>query len=129
MRELIEYAERKEVPAGFYLIRQNDPPHSLYYLESGSATVNLEDASGQSVRLRTLGPGTIIGELGLYLREPSTASVVTESQSVFYKITVDALQRMEKDDPHLAAAFHRFIIRQMGQRLIYTNLSLKAHLD
>ncbi len=129
VRELMEYAERKEVPAGFYLIRQNDPPHSLYYLESGRATVNLEDASGQTVRLRTLGPGTIIGELGLYLREPSTASVVTEAQSVFYKITVEALQRMEKEGPHLAAAFHRFIIRQMGERLIYTNLSLKAHLD
>jgi sulfate permease, SulP family len=129
IRELMEYAERKEVPAGFYLIRQNDPPHSLYYLESGRATVNLEDASGQGVRLRTLGPGTIIGELGLYLREPSTASVVTETQSVFYKITVDELQRMEKEDPHLASAFHRFIIRQMGERLIYTNLSLKAHLD
>lgn len=129
VRNLIGYAERREVPAGFCVIRQNDPPHSLYYLESGRATVNLEDASGQTVRLRTISPGTIIGELGLYLREPSTASVVTEAQSVFYKITVEALTRMEREEPHIAAVFHRFIIQQMGERLMYTNLSLKAHLD
>ncbi len=129
VRDLMGYAERKEVPAGFFLIRQNDPPHSLYYLESGRATVNLEDRSGQTVRLRTIGPGTIIGELGLYLREPSTASVVTQAQSVFYKVTVEALNKMEEENPHIAAAFHRFIIQRMGERLIYTNLSLKAHLD
>ncbi|MHB8111686.1 MAG: SulP family inorganic anion transporter [Syntrophorhabdaceae bacterium] len=125
----MKYTERKEVPGGFCLIRQNDPPHSLYYLESGRATVNLEDASGQSVRLRTLNPGTVIGELGLYLRQPSTASVITETPSVFYRITVDAMQRMERDEPHIAAVFHRFIVRRLGERLMYTNRSLTALLN
>lgn len=129
VRDFMGYTERKEVPAGFYLIRQNDPPHSLYYLESGRATVNIEDDRGQPVRLRTISPGTIIGELGLYLREVSTASVVTQTESVFYKITAQELERMEKDDPQIAAVFHRFIIQRMGEKLIYTNLSLKAHLD
>jgi SulP family sulfate permease len=125
----MDYLERREVPEGFYLIRQNDPPHSLYYLESGRATVNLENESGQRVRLRTLGPGTVIGELGLYLRQPSTASVVTETESVFYRLTAEAMERMEQRDPDIAAAFHRFIVHRLGERLIYTNRSLEALLD
>lgn len=125
----MDYLERREAPRGFYLIRQNDPPHSLYYLESGRATVDLENESGQSVRLRTLEPGTVIGELGLYLREPSTASVVTETESVFYRLSAEAMERMERQDPDIAAAFHRFIVRRLGERLIYTNRSLKALLD
>lgn len=123
------YLERREVPDGYYMIRQNDPPHSLYYLESGQVTVNLENASGQTVRLRTLGPGTVIGELGLFLRLPSTASVVTERPSVFYRLTVESLQRMEEREPHVAAAFHRFIIHRLGERLIDTNRSLEALVD
>ncbi len=125
----MSYLERREVPEGFYLMRQNDPPHSLYYLESGRATVNLENGSGQRVRLRTLGPGTVIGELGLYLRQPSTASVVTEMESVFYRLTAEALERIEQQDPDVAAAFHRFIVHRLGEKLIYTNRSLKALLD
>ncbi|OPY00449.1 MAG: putative sulfate transporter [Syntrophorhabdus sp. PtaB.Bin047] len=125
----IDYLERREVPAGFYLIRQGDPPHSLYYLESGRATVDFENESGQRVRLRTLRPGTVIGELGLYLRGPSTASVVTETTSVFCRFTSEAMERMERQDPEMAAAFHRFIVRRLGERLIHTNRSLKALLD
>ncbi len=129
MGNFMSYLERREVPEGFYLIRQNDPPHSLYYLESGQVTVNLENESGQTVRLRTLGPGTVIGELGLYLRLPSTASVVTQRQSVFYRLTAEAMQQMEEKEPDIAAAFHRFIVRRLGERLIYTNQSLEALLD
>jgi len=129
LKGFMGYLERREVPADFYLIRQGDPPHSLYYLESGRATVDLENESGQRVRLRTLRPGTVIGELGLYLREPSTASVVTETTSVFYRFTAETMETMERQDPQMAAAFHRFIVRRLGERLIYTNRSLKALLD
>ncbi len=125
----MNYLERREVPEGYYMIRQNDPPHSLYYIESGRVTVNLENEYGQTIRLRTLGPGTVIGELGLYLRLPSTASVVTERQSVFYRLTAESLRRMEEDEPDIAAAFHRFIVHRMGERLIYANRSLEALLD
>lgn len=129
MDNFMGYLERQEVPEGFYLIHQNDPPHSLYYIESGQVTVNLENESGQTIRLRTLGPGTVIGELGLYLRLPSIASVVTERPSVFYKLTAEALKRMEEDRPDIAAAFHRFIMHRLGERLVYTNRSLEALLD
>ncbi|MCX5806216.1 MAG: SulP family inorganic anion transporter [Proteobacteria bacterium] len=125
----LHYLERQEVPEGYYLIKQGDPPHSLYYLESGQVTVTLRNEYGQTVRLRTMGPGTVVGELGLYLSLPSTASVVTIKQSVFFKLTVEALRSMEEKEPELAAAFHRFIIHRMGERLAYTNQLLQVLMD
>jgi len=124
-----KYLERRVVPEGYYLIHQGDPPHSLYFLESGQVTVQLQNETGQSVRLRTSGPGTVLGELGFYLRTPSTASVMTEKESTFYRMTVDALKEMEKQNPEIAAAFYKFMVHRLGQKLIYTNRSLQALMD
>jgi sulfate permease, SulP family len=126
---LLNYLERKEVQGGYYLIHQGDPPHSLYYLEAGQVTVKLQNEYGQVVRLRTLGPGTVVGELGLYLRTPSTASVVTDKQSVLYRLTAEALRQIEEKDPDIASAFHRFIVRRLGERLVYTDRLLQALMD
>ena len=129
MMRFKQYLEKRQVPMGYYLIHQDDPPHSLYFLESGKVTVQMRNEQGQIVRLRTGGPGTVVGELGLYLRSPSTASVITEQQSVFYRLTADALTRMEEKDLEIAAAFHKFMVHRLGQRLIYTNRSLQALMD
>ncbi|MBN1545753.1 MAG: cyclic nucleotide-binding domain-containing protein, partial [Syntrophaceae bacterium] len=123
------YLEKRQVPMGSYLIHQGDPPHSLYFLESGKVTVQIKNEQDHIVRLRTGGPGTVVGELGLYLRSPSTATVITEQESVFYRLTVDALTRMEENDLEIAAAFHKFMVHRLGQRLIYTNRSLQALMD
>jgi len=129
MARLKQYLEKKQVPPGHCLIHQNDPPHSLYFLESGRITVQMQNEAGQVVRLRTGGPGTVVGELGLYLRSPSTASVITEQESVFYRLTAEALTHMEETDLEIAAAFHKFMVHRLGQRLIYTNRSLQALMD
>ena len=125
----MQHLEQRRVPAGYYLIHQGDPPHSLYFLESGQITVRLQNEHGQTVRLRTGGPGTVVGELGLYLRSPSMASVMTEKESVFYRLSVDALKQIEETYPEIAAAFHKFMVHRLSERLIYTNRSLQALMD
>ena len=124
----MKYLERREAPEGHTLMHQGDPPHSLYFLESGQVTVQLE-GKGERVRLRTMGPGTVVGELGLYLKLPSTASVVTDKPSVLYRLTAKALEELEQNEPEVASAFHRFIIHCLGERLMHTNESLRALMD
>jgi len=123
------YLERKKAPGGHTLIQQGDPPHSLYFLESGQVTVQLRNEYSQSIRLRTMGPGTVVGELGLYLRTNSAASVITERESVFYRLTAEALKNIEEKEPEIAAAFHKYMAQRLGRRLLYTNQSLQAMMD
>jgi sulfate permease, SulP family len=120
---------RQDVGAGYFLMRQGDPPQALYFIESGRVTALLEGEEGRNIRLRTMGAGTVVGELGMYLGLSATASVVTEEASTIYRLSAEALEEMEEKDPAVATAFHKFVIHLMGERLANTNRSLQALLD
>ena len=124
--ELLKYFEQEEVEKGFFLIQQGDSPKGLFFIESGEVTVLLELASGEKVRIRTAGEGTVIGELGMYLNTPATAFVVTEKPSVIYSLFAEKLCEMEEKDPEVATAFHRFIARLLAERLVDNTRALEV---
>lgn len=118
-----------EVPAEHRLIRQGDPPGDVYFLAEGRLTAALEQEDGSSVRLRTMGPGTIVGEVAMYLEIPRTASVISECESVVYRLSPDAISRMQQEEPRLAAALHRCFGRVVALRLASTLRTLDALLS
>ncbi|MGH2655753.1 MAG: SulP family inorganic anion transporter [Actinomycetota bacterium] len=126
---VLPYLEAIEVDAGETLMRQGEPSDGLYFLESGRLTVQLESAEGGRMRLRTMGPGTVVGEVTLYLRTPRTASVVAEVPSRLHRLSADALARMERGDPTVAAAVHRMFARLLAERLTDTLNEVEALLD
>jgi SulP family sulfate permease len=126
---LMDYLEKEAVGAAKLLIRQGDPPDAIYFIESGLATAQLELPDGRSVRLRTMRCGTIIGEVGLYLGTARTATVLTTEPSTLYRLSADAIRRMEEQDPEIAAALHKWIARLMAERLAENNNTLAAMLD
>ena len=73
--------------------------------------------------------GTVVGELGMYLDQARTASVVTKEPTVVYRLTRDALAAMEAHNPQTAATFHRFMVRFLAERLINTDRTLKTLLE
>jgi CRP-like cAMP-binding protein len=70
-------------------------------------------------RLRRLLPGTIVGEMGLYVRGPRSTSVVVEAPGRVFRMSRTSFEAMERDVPEVAAAFHRFVARLLAQRLGY----------
>jgi len=67
--------------------------------------------------VRTTTAGTIVGELGMFVGGRRTASVVAEGPCVAQRISSDAIARMERDDPHLANLFHRFLTTLLADKL------------
>jgi len=123
---LIGYLEKVEAAEGEYLVRQGGEEGDLYLIEHGQVSVYRDCEGGVRLRLATLGPGTAIGELGLYLRTGRTASVVADSPTTAYRLTRVALARMKDEQPALAAAFHELIARMLAERLVSKDLSLEA---
>jgi SulP family sulfate permease len=123
---LIEYMEPVEIKDGEHLIHKGDPAEDMYYIESGRVSVVLETDEGPPVRLRTLSSGTTVGELGLYLGSPRTASVIADEPTFAYRLTREALKEMNEGDTRLASAFHELITRQLAERLAMTSISLEA---
>jgi len=68
------------------------------------------------MRLRSVSPGVIVGEIAMYLRGPRTADVVAETPCVVLRLSRTALERMEAEDPRLAAALHRRLAVALAAR-------------
>jgi SulP family sulfate permease len=123
---LSKYLERQEVEKNHYLMLQGDPSDELFFIESGRVRVVVELDNGRPMRVRTMEAGTVVGEIGLYLRQPRVASVVTEEPCVVLRLSADALHRMQKENPALASAFHEFMVRVLAERVTQQNRTLRA---
>ena len=126
---LAVHTERVSVPAGTVLIHQDDPPGDVYVLESGQLGVETTTRDGTRMRLRMLRPGVVVGEIALYTGVPRTADVVADVPSVVLRMRRDSIERLERDDPALAAGLHRWFAEALAERLADTQRSFDALLD
>jgi sulfate permease, SulP family len=126
---LAAHLERVSLGAGEILIHQDGPPGDVYVLESGRLGVETTTHEGTRLRLRTLRPGVVVGEITLYTDVPRTADVVAEIPSVVLKIGRDRIERLEREEPELAAALHRWLATQLAERLTDTMRTFDVLLD
>jgi SulP family sulfate permease len=126
---LAAHLERVSVPEGTVLIHQDDPPGDVYVLESGRLGVETVTHAGTRMRLRTLRPGVVVGEVTLYTGVPRTADVVAEVPSAVLRIGRDSIERLEAEEPELAAALHRWLATTLAERLTDNMRSFDMLLD
>ena len=70
--------------AGTYIIRERDLGYLLFVVHTGAVEVLKENEAGDDVRVATLGPGDVFGEIALLDQIPRTSSVcVRESATLF----------------------------------------------
>jgi SulP family sulfate permease len=126
---LAVHLERVSVPEGTVLLHQDDPPGDIYVLESGRLGVETTTAEGSRIRLRTLRPGVVVGEVTLYTGVTRTADVVAEVPSVVLRIGRESIERLEAEEPELAAALHRWLATTLAERLSDTMRTFDVLLD
>jgi SulP family sulfate permease len=129
IESLMNYLERKDVEAGYCLIREGDAFTALYFIGDGQVTTERIYPDGRKLRLRTMGAGTVVGEVGMYLGSKASASVVTDRPSTIYSLSSDALSQMEEADPATAAAFHKFMAQLLSERLVNATDTLQSALE
>jgi sulfate permease, SulP family len=118
---LASYLEKQEYEAGTCIFEQGATARDLVLLHTGRATVLLESIDGPQLRLRSMVGPTVLGENGFYRNIPRGASVMVDQKSIAYRLSSSGLQSMEDDDPQLACAFHKFIVRVVSSRLDFAN--------
>ncbi len=126
---LFGYMQRLDVPEKHLLISQGEESPGLYLIERGRVTVYRELSNNRRLRLRTMGAGTSVGEMGLYGGGPASATVQADVQSEIYLLSQDKLKEIESQNPALAGKFHRYIIQLLGQRLQNTTASVQALME
>ena len=118
---LASYLEVEEYQPGELMFTQGEPADCLYLLYTGRVTVVFHTSSGTELRLRSMVGHTIIGEMGIYRGMTRAASVKVDVPATAYRLSSEAMQQMEEDDPALAYAFHKFVIRTLAARLDFAN--------
>jgi CRP-like cAMP-binding protein len=74
----------------------------------------LPPGAGRAVRVRSLGPHTTIGEMGLMTGRPRSATVRAETASTLYVLPSDVYRQITLQDPTLGQALLRFRTRHDG---------------
>jgi CRP-like cAMP-binding protein len=91
-RRLAAFATETSIAEGQILMKEGDYSTELIGIEEGTAKV---EKGGQEIA--TLGPGDLIGEMGLLSHEPRTATVVATSSMLVFKLTHWEVRRMSED--------------------------------
>ena len=126
---LQSYLERIETEVGQVIFRQGDEADSLCFIESGRVDVLLQGEGRDVLRLRSMTAGTVVGEVGFYLRHTRSASVVVTEPGILQRLSHEALRQMEENDPQTASALHVFITCVLSDRLSVTNRVIQELMD
>ena len=92
LRVIATFAAEDSAPTGATLIREGDYSNDMLAIESGTADVV---HGGRTVA--SLGPGDIVGEMGVLTRELRSASVVATSPMRLVRLTTWDVKRLPKE--------------------------------
>jgi SulP family sulfate permease len=123
---LQSYLEERQVDAGELLARQGDESDELFFMETCAGSAYIDTAHGETHRVRQSARGTIFGELGFYLGIPRTATVRTDGPGTVFVLTREALERLQTEQPEIAAGFHYYMANLLSERLMFTTRTLRA---
>jgi len=123
---LMRYAERRLYGSDEPLMRQGEEAGDLFFIERGMVEVRLGLPDGREIRLRSMGAGTVVGEIAAYLELPRSASVVAECETRAVCIGYAAMAAMRVSDPQAAALLHAFMARQLAEKLVAATQQLAA---
>ena len=120
-KRMVQLCERHEIAAGETIARQGEAADCMHFILDGRVGIVAETGDGRSTRLRSLGPHTTIGEMGLITRQPRSATIQAEVASVLYSLSIEAYERIARDEPALAQALLRYVIGVMSERLSFAS--------
>jgi len=123
--DLLIYFESKDINQNTTLIEQGNDPEGLYFIKSGRVTVELQ-SSNNKIRLKSMGTGTVVGEVSLYLKTQATASVISNTACKTYFLSHENFEKLNKETPERAAELHTYIVKLLSDRLAKSNATIQA---
>jgi CRP/FNR family transcriptional regulator, cyclic AMP receptor protein len=129
-RVVVRYMSPRFFRANTCFIREGDAGDSgfMALLIEGDVIVERVTVSRtEPVTIRVLGPGSLIGEIGLVDKEPRSASCTAGTDVWCAILTRDAIESMITNDPVVAARLLLGVSANIAERLRDTNRQLKLY--
>jgi CRP/FNR family transcriptional regulator, cyclic AMP receptor protein len=92
------------------LVTQGDNAYELFVIEAGNAEVRMDDKV-----VRTLGPGDVVGEIGLLATGTRTASVVATSPLRLLAMFTREFKKLDGRMPGLAKSLRETMAKRVAE--------------
>ena len=130
-REIVGYMRPTRMPAGSVVIRAGESSHSdfMALILSGEVTVenDVESAGkGNSMVVSVLGPGSLIGDMGIIDGAPRSATCIASTDLALAVLTRQDMTRLMDERPTVAARLLMAIAKRIADHLRETNRKLVA---
>ena len=114
----------RELRAGDVLVAEGTSDNHLYVLVRGTLAVVRNAGRPEAIKLFTLSPGDLVGELSFLDATPHYASLVAEGPALAFGLERERLEELLDTDPHLVYQVMRTIVRTTHQ--IQRRLSMQS---
>ena len=122
--ELARNCARLHFHEGDIIAAQGDPAEGMHFILDGRVGIIVKFNDGRSIRVRSLGPHTTIGEMGLITRQVRSATIQAEADSVVYALSVEAYERLAGANRALGQALLTYVITVMAERLSFASKAI-----
>jgi SulP family sulfate permease len=125
-QQVADFFEYRKEQKGTRIIEQGKDPGGIYFIDSGQISVLLDTGDGNEIRLKTMGAGTVVGEVSLYLGSNASASVVTDEMCKIYYLSTENFNTLNRDAPDKASELHTYVVKLLSDRLAESNATIRA---
>ena len=95
-----------------HIFHQGDKGNSLYIIEEGVVSVQVEITPGKSIEVARLGAGSCFGEMALLTGEARAANIVTISDTISFEITRDHIAPLIEEQPQISQALSELLVQR-----------------
>jgi CRP/FNR family transcriptional regulator, cyclic AMP receptor protein len=129
-RTVVAYMRPHKIAEGVTFIREGDTDETDFMLLVLDGEVTIETivvSRTQPITVTVLGPGSLIGEMGLLDGAPRSASCTAMSDVRCAILTRDAMNQLLADEPRTAAKMMMAISMRIAQRMRENQDKLKLY--
>ncbi|HZP09834.1 SLC26A/SulP transporter family protein [Methyloceanibacter sp.] len=119
--DLATLCQRLEVGKDEIIAAQGDPADSMHFILEGRIGILVNRDDEHPVRVRSLGPHTTIGEMGLITKGLRSATIKAEAPSVLYVLSGETYERIKRENEELAQALLAYVVSVMAERLSFAS--------
>jgi CRP-like cAMP-binding protein len=127
---IVSYMQPRRVAAGTTFIKEGDTDNTDFMLLVLHGEVTIETlvvSRGEPTVVTVLGPGSLIGEMGLIDGAPRSASCTALTDLGCAVLTRESLNRLLHDDPRTAAKLTIAISLRIAERMRDNQAKLKLY--
>ena len=110
LEAISKLAAEVSVPEGKELVREGDYSYDLIAIEEGTAKVHHGDDT-----VAELGPGDVVGEMGVLAREQRNATVTATSPMLLVTLTSWDIRRLQKTAPNAVDHLREVVAQRSDQ--------------